>query len=967
MGGFFSFGSRRSSEDESGLELPRQTVESGDEGASPEVISTEGAEAEGGEGESPVSPTARAMTPELPRVDAEIMPEQGASFDDRVLLLLAAVAQSEGMLTYPEYEATARLVRSIFGEKALGASFQARFHYALLHPVANPDELAASLAREAVDEKVSGEQISALLRGLDGLHAQREHTAPVWDVARRLRESISIAFEEERLAARRRQLEEEGGVAHSLEQGARLGVQAGKIAVDGTVQLVQGMVDIAQKLLPRGARDETSCPRLSPEMEHFNRSMAAGASELARAAWVLEEEELLRELADFRKLLTDQPFRVTLVGEGKRGKSSLVNALLGDELSPVRESVPETAAVAEFSFAESPRYAVTFLDEEQFAYLDRYLAGEADNSLLRGKLEELRKRAGDARPHGFAELTSRAAIPEYLAVNGRFSSLVARVSMALPLESLRSGMVLVDTPGLNATDSFHDYLAYEASLKADCLIFVMDARRPDSASELRLLRKLAAAGRALSIIGVLTGGDRLNEAESLAEAEARALSVLREACRGAEQLVVLGLVSINARVAMRLRCGQGDGKLLATLHTGARHATRRALEELFRLLAEAMRISEDKSLYRERISARARQLALMARERSRDAFVRYRAGLPPAQFLELLERHTEQLAKAAASHAEQARSVIAAAAHDVDEWQRARDRALDAWEEDLVMRVMDAAHRHADLLGSAFAREADWKVFDEEEAPRIARRCIENFLAGQQEEMRAWNEKLRLFQGELNELSVLCLKAVEESSTELGDICSTTGRLDHFLVQTNAHMKQVALFLAGAGSGAVVAGGLFNLVALGSAAFLLVTNPVALPAAALLGVAAYALQSLGNPEKRKAAFLDRKRKKSAQWAKEVRARLEQELESSRQELTEAYKSAVARGFVPALEILAGEAVHLKLYLAVMDKIRADAGAFEERLQKGLRALDADEGDSGERAESPQENPAENFGEGPKRD
>lgn len=956
MSGFFSFGSRRSSEDGSNPEIPRQTVEDRGEENIPEIMPREADTDEAEEKEvsrlvSPVSPTVRAMTPVLPGVDADVMPEQGASFDDRVLLLLAAVAQSEGMLTYPEYEATARLVRSIFGEKALGASFQARFHYALLHPVDNPDALAASLAREAVDEKVSGEQISALLRGLEGLQAHREHVVAVWDVPRRLRESISIAFEEERLAARRRQLEEEGGVAYSLEQGARLGVQAGKFAVDGTVQLVQGMVGIAQKLLPGNARESASCPRLSPEMENFNRRMAAGSSELARAAWVLEEEELQRELADFGKLLREQPFRVALAGEGKRGKSSLVNALLGDELSPVRESVPETAAVAEFSFAESPRYAVTFLDEEQFAYLDRYLEGEAGNTLLRSKLEELRKRAGEARPHGFAELTSRAAIPEYLAVNGRFSSLVARVSMALPLESLRSGMVLVDTPGLNATDSFHDYLAYEESLKADCLIFVMDARRPDSASELRLLRKLAAAGRALSIIGVLTGADRLNEAESLAEAEARALSVLQEACRGAEHLVVLGLVSINARVAMRLRCGQREGNPFVALHSSARLATRRALEELLRLLAEAMRIAENKSLYRERIGARARQLVGMVRERSREAFARYRAGLPPAQFLELLERHTDQLAKAAASHAEQARSVIAAAAHDVDEWQIARDRALDSWEQELVLRVMDAAHRHADLLGTSFAREADWKVFDEEEAPRIARSCIEKFLAAQQEEMRAWNEKLRLFQGELNELSVLCLKAVEESAAELGDICSTTGRLDHFLVQTNAHMKQVALFLAGAGTGAVVGGGLFNLVALGSAAFLLVTNPVALPAAALLGVAAYALQNLGNPAKRKAAFLERKRKKSVQWAKEVRARLEQELESSRQELTEAYKSAVARGFVPALEILTGEAVHLKLYLAVMDKIRADSSAFESRLEKDLLALELDAGQSREQLEN----------------
>ena len=895
--------------------------------------------------------TLQLMTPALPSVDAEVMPEEGASFEDRVLLLLAAVARSEGMLTYPEYEATATLVRSIFGEKALGASFQARFHYALLHPAARPDELAASLAREAVDEKVSGEQISALLRGLDGLHARREHGVSVWDMSRRLRETINIAFEEERLAVRRRHLAEEGGVVHSLEQGARLGVQAGKFAVDGTVQLVQGVAGIARKLLPRPEKEDAVCPRLSPEMESFNRRMAAGASELARAAWALDEKELQQELTDFHKLLADQPFRVALVGEGKRGKSSLVNALLGDDLSPVRESMPETAAVAEFSFAESPRYTVTFLDEEQFAFLDRYLEHESGNTLLRDRLEELRRRAGEARPHGFAELTSRTDIPDYLAVNGRFSSMVARVSMALPLEFLRSGMVLVDTPGLNATDSFHDYLAYEESLKADCLIFVMDARRPDSASELRLLRKLAESGRALSIVGVLTGADRLNEKESLAEAEERALAFLREGCRGAEHLVVLGLVSINARAAMNMRCGSEDGSLLAPLHAGARHAARQSLERLLGLLAEAVKISGNKSLYRERIRARAGQLALMARRKSADALARYRAGLPPAHFLELLERHADQLAKAAASHAGQARSVIAAAARDVDEWRRARNRALDAWEEELILKVMDAAHRHADALGSDFAREAEWKAFDEEEAPDIARKSIESFLVVQQEEMHAWNEKLRLFQGELGELSVLCLKAVEDSAAELGDICSTTGRLDHFLVQTNAHMKQVALFMAGAGTGAVVAGGLFNLVALGSAAFLLVTNPVALPAAALVGVAAYALQHLGNPEKRKAAFLERKRKKTAHWAKEMRALLEQELDASRTELTEAYKSAVARGFVPALEILTEEAVHLKLYLAVMDRIREDAGVFEQRLEKGLSALEEAAEESGTRADA----------------
>ena len=60
------------------------------------------------------------------------------------------------------------------------------------------------------------------------------------------------------------------------------------------------------------------------------------------------------------------------------------------------------------------------------------------------------------------------------------------------------------------------------------------------------------------------------------------------------------------------------------------------------------------------------------------------------------------------------------------------------------------------------------------------------------------------------------------------------------------------------------------------------------------------------------------------------------------------------GFVPALEILTGETVHLRLYLAVMDKIRADAGTFERRMEKGLRALEDEAARAGKRAEEQDE-------------
>ena len=83
------------------------------------------------------------------------------------------------------------------------------------------------------------------------------------------------------------------------------------------------------------------------------------------------------------------------MGERKRGKSSLINAIIGQELSPVRESTPETATVVEFKYAHAPDYSVRFLDSSQFARLEDYLENEQDNLLLTRKIEHIRKGVSD--------------------------------------------------------------------------------------------------------------------------------------------------------------------------------------------------------------------------------------------------------------------------------------------------------------------------------------------------------------------------------------------------------------------------------------------------------------------------------------------------------------------------------------------------------------------------------------------
>ena len=114
-----------------------------------------------------------------------------------------------------------------------------------------------------------------------------------------------------------------------------------------------------------------------------------------------------------------------------------------------------------------------------------------------------------------------------------------------------------------------------------------------------------------------------------------------------------------------------------------------------------------------------------------------------------------------------------------------------------------------------------------------------------------------------------------------------------------------------------------------------ITHPVALPVAVLAGAAAWMWGRKTDPEKRKAVFLEKKKKQTAEWAHDVRMKLETELDGRREEITSLYRIAVLQGFVPSLRLLVGECAHLHWYLEVMGKMEADAGRITDGLLGGL--------------------------------
>jgi len=142
-----------------------------------------------------------------------------------------------------------------------------------------------------------------------------------------------------------------------------------------------------------------------------------------------------------------------VVGETNRGKSSLVNALLGSPgLSPVDADVA-TATYLVFGHAA---------EWEARACYPGQLASVPVN------IAELINWVSASH-----ELPSGELPPRYVEVDG-------------PIEFLEK-LTIVDTPGVGGLDSVHGELAGEAAAAATALLFVVDASAPFTSGELNFL------------------------------------------------------------------------------------------------------------------------------------------------------------------------------------------------------------------------------------------------------------------------------------------------------------------------------------------------------------------------------------------------------------------------------------------------------------------------------------------------
>ena len=142
---------------------------------------------------------------------------------------------------------------------------------------------------------------------------------------------------------------------------------------------------------------------------------------------------------------------VAVIGQFKRGKSSVSNALLGEEILPVG-IVPVTSIVTRVVYGESGA-EVRFLN-------------------------------GEARKVAFDEL--EGFISEQ---KNRDNSLgIKEVVISTPSEFLKSGITFIDTPGVGSFHRNNTVSAYEQMKDSDVILFLLSVDSPINEIEIELLR-----------------------------------------------------------------------------------------------------------------------------------------------------------------------------------------------------------------------------------------------------------------------------------------------------------------------------------------------------------------------------------------------------------------------------------------------------------------------------------------------
>ena len=297
--------------------------------------------------------------------------------------------------------------------------------------------------------------------------------------------------------------------------------------------------------------------------------------QLGRLAQELGAEPVAEEARDLAARVSEGRFYVACVGQFKRGKSTLLNALVGHEVVPTG-FIPVTAVPTVIRFGDKPHARV-------------------------------RMRDGAWRDVAMTDL--KEYVTEEL--NPENKKAVDGAEVFVPSPLLSSGMCFVDTPGLGSVFTGNSATTQAFIPHIDAGLVVVGADPPIAGEELALVESIGT--QVQDLILVINKADRTTDPERAAAAK-----FTREILEKRLHRPMGEVFEVSAAERMESRGPLRDwGKLLASLYDlvedSGRNLVRAACDRGLQRLSEQLLaiISEDRDALQRPIEESERRIELM--------------------------------------------------------------------------------------------------------------------------------------------------------------------------------------------------------------------------------------------------------------------------------------------------------------------------------------------------------------------
>lgn len=195
-----------------------------------------------------------------------------------------------------------------------------------------------------------------------------------------------------------------------------------------------------------------------------------------KTAWI--------DALDKTKQKQAEKFTILIMGAFSSGKSSMINAFIGEDLLPT-DFLPVTAVIGELHY--STKKSITMYPKK-----GKWEGGDAPFELEETTSEEIAK---------YASIDNEGHMNSMKDESDRIDSPFEKMVITWPLEILKDGVVIVDSPGTNDPYS-HDEIVKSYIPQADAMIYLLKGLDPYTNEDKKALEDINEVGIRNIIFGI---------------------------------------------------------------------------------------------------------------------------------------------------------------------------------------------------------------------------------------------------------------------------------------------------------------------------------------------------------------------------------------------------------------------------------------------------------------------------------